>query len=611
MPNTTETLSLGFDTNPMIQGFRKVGAASKRFKSSFQTNMMSISRSARKTGLILSASLTAPLVLVAREMWKSASQFEATQAKFSTVFGEMSDDMDAYLAKWKQITPATRAQARGIASGIQDILIPMGFARDEASGLTKDTLRLVGALANFNSDTRTATEVSTAFTSALTGMFRPLKSLGINTSKAAVDQRAVAMGLAATTKEVTHQARAQALLIIATEQSQDALAAFNKESLDTKVRVTIAFNALKDSFISFSDSILPIMSKVAKAVKGMADWIKSLSPENRKWIMTIGAVVAALGPMALIIAGVTFVLGKLSIGIAAMGVAARVAMGPTGILILGLGVLVTAVMQNEKFMRAFGMSLDKASGTMRNKTIPVVEFLNMGMLILIKSLVLVGRHIINAFFAAGHYIREFGKMAGWVFNNIGELAKRMVDNIEAYFTNLGSNLKNLTAAIWGFIKGDGWDFKWDSIGEGTQDIFKDMPKMAEFRMSQVVANADVAMKDLDEKMRKSKRRIDIALAGGSVMSSVSGDPDVPESSPKPLKRVLEEQKEKSTLSSEKASLAVAGSLAAYRAEIQSKRGPDKMETATVETASNTAKMTQYLAKIAGRQPSFNGVLGIT
>lgn len=210
---------------------------------------------------------------------KSAMELEATQAKFDTVFGEFADQANATFDEISKLTPMTKAQFNSMSSGIQDLLVPMGFAREEATNLTGKTMNLVGALTNFNSATHSAEDVTALFQSALLGEASALQSLGIQTSAEEVRQRAVAMGLAETTKEVDKQAYALALTEIAYEQSGDALAAYNEESLDTKTKVEL----LKAEFTTMASEmalgVLPsIMNLVDMAFPLLKQVLESVMP---------------------------------------------------------------------------------------------------------------------------------------------------------------------------------------------------------------------------------------------------------------------------------------------------------------------------------------------
>ena len=185
-----------------------------------------------------------------------AMDLEATEAKFDTVFGAMSDDMIAFGNELQKIIPMTDTEFKTMASGIQDLLIPMGFARDEASEITQKFMHLAGALTAFNSESETMESVTEKLTSALLGETTALASLGIQYNAEQVRLKAVEMGLAESVEAVDKQAEALAMLEIAYSQSGDALSAFNAESLDSKTKMEISKNATKELITALGTGLL-------------------------------------------------------------------------------------------------------------------------------------------------------------------------------------------------------------------------------------------------------------------------------------------------------------------------------------------------------------------
>ncbi|MCC5894831.1 MAG: hypothetical protein JJU16_05155 [Alkalibacterium sp.] len=80
----------------------------------------SISGVMKDAGKNMTKYVTLPLVAMATGMGKAAMDLEATEAKYYTVFGNMSDQSDEFIKEFQKLTPATKAEARSMASGIQD-----------------------------------------------------------------------------------------------------------------------------------------------------------------------------------------------------------------------------------------------------------------------------------------------------------------------------------------------------------------------------------------------------------------------------------------------------------------------------------------------------------
>lgn len=97
--------------------------------------------------------------------------------------------------------------------------------------------------------------------------------------------------------------------------------AFGK--LETKsYTVEKAVNQLKNSATGFGDTVMqmagPIIEKVAAKIEEITAWLNGLDEGQRQMIVTIAAVVAAVGPVLLIIGKVISTIGAITTGIGAL-----------------------------------------------------------------------------------------------------------------------------------------------------------------------------------------------------------------------------------------------------------------------------------------------------
>ena len=364
-------VKLGANTND----FKKaMDDANAKVNSSFQ--------SMTKAGKLMTAGLTVPIAGVATVFAKSAMDLEATEAKYNTVFGNMTADADEFIKKFQELTPATTAAARNMASGIQDLLIPMGFAREEATKMTGELFHVSGALANFNSGTHTAEQVTAAMQSAILGMYRPLASLGIQLDATTVRQKAVEMGLAATTDEVTKQHEVMVMIDQVYKQSGDALDAYTEANLDAKTKLGLLRAEAVDVAAAFGTHLIPFIGKTIDKVREGVDWFANLSEEKQLLILKIMGVTAVIGPLLMIFgqlaaailhittltkgASVAFGLTKAT-GLAGAATGAGVAMAgiPVAAIVAGLGLVAGAVFALRREYDNMGLAAKRAADLSR------------------------------------------------------------------------------------------------------------------------------------------------------------------------------------------------------------------------------------------------------
>jgi phage-related protein len=334
--------SFSSNVNSKIQGINSYIQANK-------DKFISLGKTIAKVGTVAAATLTTAAIGAGIAMGTMAMDLEATNAKFETVFGDVATQMESYITDWQDLVPITESGARSIASGIQDLLVPMGFQRDTAEEMTEETMTLVGALTNFNSATHSAEDVAAAMQSALTGEYESLKALGIQVDATKVKQKAMEMGLADASGEIDEEAEAQALLALATEQSGDALAAFNEESQDTKTKMGLAWASIQDAGAALGEAFLPLVEKGAALVKDFADKIKEMDPEGQQMTLIIGGIAAAMGPLMMIAGNIIAFIPQLSAGFASISevllgtsVAGAEAGAATGVL-SGLGGTISSI----------------------------------------------------------------------------------------------------------------------------------------------------------------------------------------------------------------------------------------------------------------------------
>lgn len=124
---------------------------------------------------------------------KEAAKAEGSYAKFNTVFGEGADNMLDFIKDIRKEMPTATHEIVRMSADLQDLLIPMGLARDEAQGLTKGFVTLANKLGAFNDVD--PTQVLEAFKSGLSGSSEPLRRFGINALETSLEMKAMELGL--------------------------------------------------------------------------------------------------------------------------------------------------------------------------------------------------------------------------------------------------------------------------------------------------------------------------------------------------------------------------------------------------------------------------------
>lgn len=98
-----------------------------------------------------------------------------------------------------------------------------------------------------------------------------------------------------------------------------AARAFLETSKTVEFRLNAAISAANSAWISFgksvAEAVLPILEKLVGFLKRLVEWFNNLSAPARRFIIIIGAVMAALGPLALLIALFRYMMPAFTIAI--------------------------------------------------------------------------------------------------------------------------------------------------------------------------------------------------------------------------------------------------------------------------------------------------------
>lgn len=252
------------------------------------------------------------------KMFNLADDIETTIWKAQTVFWEYFNDMDKFASETGKAMWLSRSEFLKTAAGIQDLLVPMWFTREEATGMTQDMIWLSGALSEWSAWQYDAAQVGDILAKAMLWEREQLKSLGISISEADVQQRLLVNGTKDLIGVELQQAKALATQQLIFEKSTDAQKSFadGTDSLTRKkaeltatlknAQETIAV-ALIPAFHELVNTLQPVIESAAKSIEMWA-WneenIKSLS-----WTMI--AAIEVFKTIWQIITFVTWLLYKI------------------------------------------------------------------------------------------------------------------------------------------------------------------------------------------------------------------------------------------------------------------------------------------------------------
>jgi len=220
------------------------------------------------------------------------------RTKVATVFGSSAEDVRKWADDSNEAMGLTDDELAGLAAGFGDLLVPMGFTREAAAKMSKETINLSGALSAWSGGQRSAAEVSNILAKAMLGERDGLKELGISISEADVQGRLLQKGQDQLTGAALEQAKALATQELIMEKSTDAQKAWADGTFDAQKKQNELKAKVAELKEDLAGKLLPAFTAVAgymvdtviPAFERLAAWVQVHWPEIRDTIT--GAVQA-------------------------------------------------------------------------------------------------------------------------------------------------------------------------------------------------------------------------------------------------------------------------------------------------------------------------------
>jgi len=308
----------------------RLGLNDKQFQSALRGVRKSIKKlpgQMKQVGSSMTRSLTLPLAALGAGAVKLASDFEETNAKFNTVFSSMQGKANETAKNFQQNFGLSSRAAKQLLGDTGDLLVGFGFQEEAALNLSDQVNKLAVDLASFTNFEGGAEGASKALTKALVGETEAAKGLGIVIRQNTTEYKERVAAIQKEQGVSVLQAKALANLQIATEQSGKAIGDFARTSGSFANQSRILKGNLEDLGVQLGTALLPIAMKAVNGFQKLVGAIKSASPEAKRIAITVGILVAALGPALSLIGSISaaFALLTSPIGLAIAAITGIVA----------------------------------------------------------------------------------------------------------------------------------------------------------------------------------------------------------------------------------------------------------------------------------------------
>jgi len=117
----------------------------------------------------------------------------------------------------------------------------------------------------------------------------------------------------------------------------------DKQMLSLQNRLKAVWHEVQKAAILFAEVLVPAIDKIAKKITQFAEWISSLTTEQKLWIAGIAAIAAAAGPLLVVLGSLVTVLSGVTAALGAIAGAGGLVLGGGTALAAMLPVIVVAL----------------------------------------------------------------------------------------------------------------------------------------------------------------------------------------------------------------------------------------------------------------------------
>lgn len=272
-------------------------------KKTALTKMEEFGTDMRRIGQSMTVAFTLPLIAAGTFAVNAASNLEETKNKATVVFGDLADEVIKNAERADEALGLSEKQYLDYASSIQAALTAGGMGVEESAALAERAVQHFADLASFhNAETE---DVAVAWQSAIRGQYEPIQRYFPFITDEYLKTYGIANGMLDENIEtLTANQRAVLLNSIALDESLNpALDDFAETSDGAANQMRTLKAQSENAAAALGLQLLPYAIQLMQLISDLITRFQALTPEQQKWIVIIGAVVAAIGPLLMIVGG--------------------------------------------------------------------------------------------------------------------------------------------------------------------------------------------------------------------------------------------------------------------------------------------------------------------
>lgn len=240
----------------------------------------------------LTLGLTTPLVVAAKQMVSSASDYQENLNKIDVAFGKSGKAVTKWAKNAKKQFGMSNNEARESTALFGDMATAMGITEKKAADMAMTLAGLAGDMASFkNID---VAQAMTALKGVFTGETESLKQLGIIMTQTNLEEFAAKIGK--NYKEMSQAEKVQLRYNYVLSAGKNSMGDYARTADGTANTLRTFKKSVEDLLTVFGANLLPSVTKIVGKMTEMVDSLASASPETQKTVLAVGGLAAGLGP---------------------------------------------------------------------------------------------------------------------------------------------------------------------------------------------------------------------------------------------------------------------------------------------------------------------------
>lgn len=240
----------------------------------------------------LTLGLTTPLVVAAKQMVQSASDYQENLNKIDVAFGKSGKAVTQWAKNAKKQFGMSNNEALEATALFGDMAEAMGITQESALEMSMTLAGLAGDMASFkNADVK---QVMTALKGVFTGETESIKEFGIILTQTNLEEFASKIGK--NYKEMSQAEKVQLRYNYVLEAGRNSMGDYERTADGTANTLRTFKKSVEDLLTVFGANLLPSITKIVGKMTEMVDSLAAASPETQKTILAVGGLAAGLGP---------------------------------------------------------------------------------------------------------------------------------------------------------------------------------------------------------------------------------------------------------------------------------------------------------------------------